>query len=149
MTGLRGLLLLLLALSCQAAAAAELRHGQTPRTMWMLNCQGCHRADGNGTGSAVPPLSGLVSHFLSVPGGREYLIRVPGVAGSPLPDGQLTELVNWMFQEFDPGNIPAGFVPYTEQEITALRQLGPYGKEAGEIRAALLQSAAGVAAAGR
>jgi hypothetical protein len=145
----RILVLTMFALFCQESPAAGVSHGQTPQTMWMLNCQGCHRADGNGTGSAVPALSGVVSRFLSVPGGREYLVRVPGVAGSPLPDAQLTELVNWMFREFDPANIPADFAPYTEQEIAALRQMGAYGKEAGEIRAALLQSFVTIAATGR
>jgi len=106
----------------------------------MLNCQGCHRADGRGTGDAVPALSGVAARFLSVPGGREYLIRVPGVAGSPLEDAPLSALVNWMLRRFDPRHLPVDFKPYTAAEVASYRQLGAYGEEAGTIRAALTAS---------
>jgi len=146
---LHRLLILPLIACCAPAIASDPSHGQSAPTMWMLNCQGCHRADGLGTGSAVPTLRGLVARFLSVPGGREYLIRVPGVATSPLSDASLAMLVNWMFEQFDAQNVPADFTPYTEGEIHALRKLGAYGAEAGEIRAALVQSLASVAGADR
>ncbi len=133
------LLILLLLACCPPAIASGPSHGQSARTMWMLNCQGCHRPDGSGTGSAVPTLPGVVARFLSVPGGREYLIRVPGVATSALSDASLAVLINWMLREFDPENVPANFTPYTEKEITTLRHLGAYGKEAGEVRLALMQ----------
>ena len=134
------LLAFLLFSACQPAFAADVSHGSSPRTMWMLNCQGCHRADGSGTGIAVPTLPGIVARFLSVPGGREYLIRVPGVANSPLTDASLAELINWMLEEFDPANVPSDFTPYTGEELASFRKLGSYGKEAGEIRLALMQS---------
>jgi len=123
----------------QQALAADALPARSVQTMWMLNCQGCHRADGAGTGSAVPPMPGIVARFLWVPGGREYLIRVPGVAASPLPDDSLALLVNWMLKKFDQENIPADFTPYTAAEVSSFRKLGAYGEEAGAIRASLMR----------
>ena len=65
-------------LGIEAAQAA------TPALDYMLHCRGCHLADGTGSPGAVPSLTGLFGKFLWVPGGREYLVRVPGSAKSPL-----------------------------------------------------------------
>ena len=107
------------------------------RLNWMLQCQGCHRADGAATGEDVPALAGHVAKFLSVPGGREFLIRVPGVATAPLPDAELASLVNWMLRRFDPESVPQGFEPYQGEEIREHRQR-PFGSEVIEERARLV-----------
>ncbi len=122
----------------QPALATDGSPEGSARTMWMLNCQGCHRADGGGTGRAVPAMAGMVARFLSVPGGREYLIRVPGVASAPLADDSLAVLVNWMLKKFDQENIPSDFTPYTQEEVSSLRKLGAFGEEALTIRATLI-----------
>ena len=132
---------------CQQALAADAPPARSAQTMWMLNCQGCHRANGGGTGSAVPAMPGIVARFLRVPGGREYLIRVPGVAASPLPDDSLAILVNWMLEKFDHDNIPEDFSPYTREEVSSFRKLGAYGEEAGAIRVSLMRAFVPVAAA--
>ena len=134
---------------CRLSLAADEPPGQSAEIMWMLNCQGCHRADGMGTDSAVPSLTGLVARFLSVPGGREYLARVPGVAGSPLSDDSLAVVVNWMLNRFDQKDLPADFKPYTGQEISSFRKMGAYGTEASAVRMALLKSFPAAASAGR
>ena len=97
------------------------------RLAWMLQCQGCHRADGTATGDEVPAIAGQVARFLHVEGGREFLVRVPGVASAPLGDADLAALVNWMLAEFDPDHLPESFIPYAPAEIAALRTrpLGP------------------------
>ncbi len=92
-----------------------------PSVEYALNCQGCHRADGAGTPGSVPPLAGSVARFLAVPGGREYLVRVPGVAQAPLDDAMLAAVVNWMLHRFDEAHVPADFVPYAADEIGRLR----------------------------
>src|ERR1700733_2520718 len=84
---------------------------------WTLNCQGCHRPDGTGSDATAPSLAGTVARFLSVPGGREYLGRVPGVATSPLSNADLSEVMNWMLWRFDREHLPANFQPYTAAEI--------------------------------
>ncbi len=107
---------------------------------WTLNCQGCHRPDGTGSAGTAPSLAGTVSRFLTVPGGREYLGRVPGVATSPLPDADLADLMNWIFWRFDSGHLPANFSPFTAGEIGRLRTR-PLRLEASQMRADLLKKA--------
>ena len=88
---------------------------------YTLECAGCHRADGTGTPGSVPALRDSVGRFLDVPGGREYLARVPGVAQAPLDDAALAGVLNWMLDRFDRGHLPRGFVPYTAEEVGRLR----------------------------
>jgi mono/diheme cytochrome c family protein len=107
---------------------------------WTLNCQGCHRPDGSGSAGTAPSLAGTVARFLSAPGGREYLGRVPGVATSPLSNGDLSEVVNWMLWRFDREHLPANFQPYTAAEIGELRSR-PLRLEASQMRAELLKKA--------
>jgi hypothetical protein len=127
-----------------AAAATDVPAGvanpQRAWQNWTLNCQGCHRPDGTGSAGTAPSLAGTVSRFLSVPGGREYLGRVPGVATSPLPDADLAELMNWIFWRFDKEHLPADFVPFTAEELKLLRGR-PLRLEASQMRADLLKKA--------
>jgi hypothetical protein len=100
--------------------AAEAR-AYTPAVDYALNCQGCHLRDGTATPDAVPALAGSVARFLAVPGGREYLVRVPGVSQSALDDASLAAVLNWVVEEFDREHVPASFAPYTAQEVARLR----------------------------
>lgn len=104
---------------------------------YMLQCQGCHRPDGTGTMTTAPPMTGMVARFLAVPGGREYLVRVPGVATAVLTDAQLAELLNWTLYRFDAAHVPARFQPYTATEVGALRR-HPLRTEAKVLRAQLI-----------
>lgn len=89
---------------------------------YMLNCQGCHGPDGAGTpDGSVPTMKNFVGRFLSVSGGREFLIRVPGAANAAVSDDRLAELMNWMLLEISLDQIPEGFEPYTTQEVARLR----------------------------
>jgi cytochrome c553 len=107
---------------------------------WTLNCQGCHRPDGTGSEGTAPSLAGTVAKFLNVPGGREYLGRVPGVATSPLSNDDLAEVLNWMLWRFDAAHVPANFAPYTAAEIGSLRTQ-PLRIEASNVRRELLKKA--------
>ncbi|MEL0209685.1 MAG: cytochrome C, partial [Novosphingobium sp.] len=65
------------------ASETEMRGVNDPqqaRVDYMLKCQGCHRPDGSGDDRSNPPMRNIVARFLAVPGGREFLGRVPGVA---------------------------------------------------------------------
>ena len=93
----------------------------SPAVDYALNCQGCHLEDGAGTPGSVPPLAGSVGRFLHVSGGREYLVRVPGVAQAPLDDAALAAVLNWMLHRFGAPQVPADFRPYTADEVRALR----------------------------
>ncbi|MBI2993108.1 MAG: cytochrome c [Gammaproteobacteria bacterium] len=94
------------------------------RQDYMLHCQGCHQPDGAGAEGRVPNLKDSVGNFLRVPGGREYLIRVPGVANSTLGDEQLAGLMNWLLLNFSREQLPQDFVPYSAAEVRRLRSQG-------------------------
>jgi len=123
-----------------AAAPAGVSNPQRAWQNWTLNCQGCHRPDGTGSAGTAPSLAGTVSKFLTVPGGREYLGRVPGVATSPLANADLAELMNWMVWRFDKEHMPADFLPFTAEEIGRLRTQ-PLRLEAAQMRNDLLKKA--------
>lgn len=89
---------------------------------YMLNCQGCHLPDGSGNpGRSVPAFPGQLGKFLRVPGGREYLVQVPGSALSGLSDEALAGVLNWMLARFDAGNLPSDFKPYSGAEVRQWR----------------------------
>jgi len=108
-----------------------------PRLDYMLHCQGCHGPDGSGAAGAAPSFRGFVGRFLTVPGGREYLIRVPGTSRSELDDSATASLMNWLVREFSPAETPADFVPYTTDEVARLRR--PALDDPGTVRRQLLQ----------
>jgi hypothetical protein len=128
----RGLLALGTALGLGAAA-----HAGEPRIDYMLQCQGCHLEDGSGLPGVVPPLRGSVGRFLGVPGGREYLVRVPGSAQSPLGDAELAAVLNFLVREFGPADASAGFVPFDAAEVARLRR--PPLTEVESVRRELLR----------
>ncbi|MFM9934906.1 MAG: cytochrome C [Novosphingobium sp.] len=107
------------------------------RTDYQLKCQGCHRPDGSGDDHSNPPMRGVVAKFLTVPGGREFIGRVPGVATVDLPDDRLANLVNWTIHRFDAAHVPTGFRPYTAEELGQLRQ-NPLRLERAATRARLV-----------
>jgi hypothetical protein len=92
-----------------------------PRIAYMLECQGCHGADGSGAPGAVPSLVNSVGRFLRVPGGREYLIRVPGSAQSPLGDAELAAVLDWLVRSFGPAEVAADFAPFRPDEVARHR----------------------------
>ena len=100
-----------------AFAFAASTGAESPAFNYALHCQGCHLEEGRGThGSGIPPLAGSVGRFLRVPGGREYLTRVPGVTQAPLDDAALAELLSWVVRHFDAADAPDDFVTYTAEE---------------------------------
>lgn len=103
-----------------AVAAVILSAGHAagdPGVDYMLNCRGCHGPDGAGAAGAAPSFRGQLAKFLWVPGGREYLIRVPGTAQSELDDARTAALLNWLVRQFSPDEVPADFAAYTPDEV--------------------------------
>jgi mono/diheme cytochrome c family protein len=123
------------ALAAAAGAPAEPpAPAQEPRVDYMLQCQGCHLADGSGSRGAVPDLRG-VARLAVLPGGREYLARVPGAANALLSDARLAALLTWMLAEFGPPEAAAAAAPFRAGEVAAWRAR-PYA-DPGAARAAL------------
>ena len=77
--------------------------------------------DGSGPGQGVPDLRGQVGRFLGVPGGRAYLVRVPGSAQAPLDDAALAAVLNWMIRGFGPEAVAKSFRPYDAAEVARYR----------------------------
>ena len=105
-----------------AIAVVQPALAASPAVDYALQCQGCHLADGAGTAGSVPALAGSVARFVRVPGGREYVVRVPGAAQSTLDDAALAALMNWLLPHFDAAHLPADFAPYTAEEIGRARR---------------------------
>jgi hypothetical protein len=93
---------------------------ESGRDNYILHCMGCHLDDGRETPGIVPALIDA-GRFLDVPGGREFLIRVPGVSSSTLDNTALAALMNWLLHEFSTSGLPADFEPYTADEIGRYR----------------------------
>lgn len=94
------------------------------RKLFILHCAGCHGQDGLGSGptgkSGVPDLH-LMGALLRVPGGREFLIQVPGVMGSGLDDAQVAAVSNWMLERFVPLAQRTNTAPYTPADVRQAR----------------------------
>ena len=128
----------LLIVSANHAVADAPVNSERARLNYMLNCQGCHLPDGAGVGDAVPRMNGFVGNFLHVPGGREFLVRVPGSANAALDDASLAELLNWILLTMSPDELPSSWVPFTAAEVGELRS-APL-REVETVRARLVQS---------
>jgi hypothetical protein len=88
---------------------------------YMLHCQGCHLPDAAGFEGRVPPMKNFVGYFLNSDEGRQFVVRVPGVAQSALNDDELAELMNWLLASFSAEQLPDPFVPFTADEVRGLR----------------------------
>jgi cytochrome c553 len=115
------LLPLFLALLWAEVMAAD----ESAREHYMLHCQGCHLADATGREPYVPNMVNQIGRYLAVPGGRAYLVQVPGTAHSPLTDAEIAELLNWALHEFSAATVPADFRPYTAAEVAGYRGTRP------------------------
>ena len=88
-----------------------------PRVNYQLQCMGCHHADGSGEPGRVPSVRGTLVPFAMRTDGRDYLMRVPGVAQSPLSDEETASLLNWMARNLSDVPLPADFVDFTAAEV--------------------------------
>ncbi len=95
---------------------------EPPQKLYELNCWGCHGVNGEGVKNTAPTLVG-VAKFLKVPGGRAYLIEVPGVSYSKLNDAEVAAVMNWVLGNFSKKNLSAGFTPYTAAEVGRYRKI--------------------------
>ena len=107
-----------LMLSAMLAAPAS---AEDPKIAYWLHCGGCHLLDGTGAPPEVPSLIDEPGRIAGLPGGREYLVRIPGVAQAGLDDARLAEVLNYMLEAFSPSTVPAEFGPYTAEEVARHR----------------------------
>jgi mono/diheme cytochrome c family protein len=99
-----------------ASAGAE-----EPHTNYLLHCAGCHGLDGRGVPPVVPTLREEPGRIASVPGGRDYLVRVPGVAQAALSDADLAGVVNYVLTAFSAATLGKDVAPFTAEEVAQYR----------------------------
>ena len=97
-------------------------YAKNPKFNYMMECQGCHSSDGRGQSDVIPTLKDHMAKFLTVPGGREFLVQVPGAAQAPLTDAETADVLNYMLHLFGPKAIAEKYAPFTEAEVAELRK---------------------------
>jgi hypothetical protein len=122
-----------------SAAITNAAWGYQPVVNFQLHCMGCHLADGSGQSGRVPSVRRSLVLFSASSEGREYVIRVPGVAQSPLSDEDTAALLNWMARNLSDLKVPADFADYSPAEIQRWRGR-PFAKVKA-IRARLMRNA--------
>lgn len=93
----------------------------SPRSLYVLHCAGCHGMDGAGSERGQVPDMRRLSEFLKRPDGRRFLVQVPGVMGSGLSDENVAQVTNWVLTNLVTDINRRTFVPYTAQEVANAR----------------------------
>ena len=135
-----------LALGCAAialpsGAAQPLVLTPPVQANYMLNCMGCHLADGSGAAGKVPSVRDSLVILSRSSAGRRYLVQVPGASQSPLSDLELAQLLSWMVRNLSAQTVPADFTDFTAAEVAGYRRFPLI--DVRDTRARLLQAAAG------
>lgn len=115
---IRRLIAIWVAITCASTAESW---AEDPKIAYWLHCSGCHLLDGRSAPPAVPSLIGEPGRIEALPGGREYLIRIPGVAQAGLDDERLADVLNYMLQTFSSGSLAADFRPFSAREVGRFR----------------------------
>jgi hypothetical protein len=119
------LLAALLAAALMPVGASALERPESASNVaqnYLLFCGGCHGDAGTGVPHKVPALAGKVGRFLRVEGGREFLLRVPGVANSQLSPGAVAAVMNLCLEKFTSPLERSGVAPYTAGEVQQARR---------------------------
>lgn len=118
MTTLRPVFALLLAMMAPAAPA----WAQSAHIDYMLKCSGCHGADGSGSPDrGIPDFRGYVDGFGRTEAGRTYVMHVPGVVNSSLPNARIAAVINYVMASFGAPGTKADIPPFTGEEVDRLR----------------------------
>lgn len=108
---------------------------------YMLNCMGCHLADGSGAAGKVPSVRDSLVILSGSSAGRRYLVQVPGASQSPLSDLELAQVLTWMVRNLSARSVPPDFMDFSAAEVAGYRRSPLVNVR--ETRAKLLAPAAG------
>ena len=130
----------LLVATLPALAQTGAGSADTGSRIYASNCAACHQAGGTGMADAFPPLAGHFPDLLKPADGRTYVGKVLlfGLEGQisvnggnyagtmpdwqALSDNDIAAVLNYVSNAWDNGkSLPAGFKPFTADEIKALR----------------------------
>ena len=91
------------------------------RSLYVVHCSGCHGMDGAGAKAGNVPDMRHLGSFLRLPGGRSFVISVPGVMGSGLNDQQVADVTNWLLATLAKASVPESYQPYDAAEVRRAR----------------------------
>jgi mono/diheme cytochrome c family protein len=130
----------LLVATLPALAQTSAGSADAGSSVYATNCAACHQAGGTGMADAFPPLAGHFPDLLKRADGRTYVGKVllfglegeisvngKNYAGAmpawqTLSDSDIANVLNYVSNAWDNGkSLPAGFKPFTADEIKALR----------------------------
>jgi hypothetical protein len=110
----------MIALACGIPPAGAV--GESPAVAYKLHCTGCHMDDGMGAKSGgIPPLPGIVGHFLRHEKGRLYIAHVPGLVNAGLTGAETAQLLNYVLEVWGAKETPENWQRFTGEEMDRLR----------------------------
>lgn len=105
-----------------AHAAPQWPELSTPQSDYIEHCSGCHGMQGDSAPADIPVLRNRIGYFMCTRQGREYLIRLPNVAYSPIADNQqLADMMNFVVFGLGGASAPKGTKPFTAAEVAKQR----------------------------
>lgn len=104
-----------------SVSAESVARTSSVRSQYVLACAGCHGLDASGSVVGNVPDMRQLGRFLRIEGGREFVIKVPGVMGSGLSDQQVAEVTNWVLATLAAGSVPPAHQAYTADEVRRAR----------------------------
>lgn len=105
-----------------AYAASDWPVLTTPQSDYVEHCSGCHGMQGDSAPADIPVLRDRIGYFMCTREGRDYLIRLPNVAYSPIADNQqLADMMNFVVFGLGGASAPKGTKPFTAPEVAKLR----------------------------
>ncbi len=105
-----------------AYAASDLPELTNPESDYVEHCSGCHGMQGDSYPAEIPVLRDRIGYFMCTQEGREYLIRLPNVAYSPIPNNQqLADMMNFVVFGLGGTSAPKDARPFTAAEVGRLR----------------------------
>jgi len=104
-----------------AGSPCVLADADRARQDYMIHCMGCHGEHGEGFKEQVPSMRGTLARLATLPDGRSFLLRVPGVSRSSLDAERMAEVLNWTLLEFSAAETLRSIPPFTADEVTSAR----------------------------
>ena len=88
---------------------------------YFIHCMGCHGENGAGLAGQVPDLRKDLARLAALPGGRAYILRVPGVTQTTLEPERTAEVLNYTLRTFGGAEVARRIAPFTAAEVAAAR----------------------------
>jgi hypothetical protein len=82
---------------------------------------GCHAMNGQGMPPEVPAFDSILGDIVGKPGGRAYLIQVPGASQSHLSDERLADVLTWLLRQYVSEDLPSDFQDISTLEVNQFR----------------------------